>query len=63
MTTPLLIDERIQVAHPTWVLDTSPNLSLAYTKTFYCPSFTLTNELVKNGGTNNNLHFLFIMKQ
>jgi hypothetical protein len=31
MTTPLLIDGRMQLAHPTWVLGTFPNFTLAYT--------------------------------
>jgi hypothetical protein len=60
MTTPLLIDGRMQLSHPTWVLGTFPNFTLACTKAHYCPSFTLTNELVKKGGTNNNLHFLLV---
>jgi hypothetical protein len=53
MTTLLLIDGKIQIDHPTWVLGTFPNFILDYTKDYYCPSFTLTNELVKKGGTNN----------
>jgi len=60
MTTPLCVDTRMQLAHPTWVLGCFPNLALAYTKGHYCPSYTLTNELVKKSGTNNNLHLLLV---
>ena len=60
MSTPLRVDARMQLDHPTWVLGSFPAFALAYTKDHYCPSYTLTNELVKKAGTNNNLHFLLV---
>jgi len=58
MTSPLCA--RMQLAHPTWVLGCFPHLALPPTKGHYCPSYTLTNELVKKSGTNNNLHLLLV---
>ncbi len=60
MTTPLRLDTRMQIVHPSWVLGSSPNLTLVYTKHHYCPSYTITNKLVKKAGTNNNIHFLLV---
>ncbi len=50
-TTPLLIDTHMHLVHQSWLLGTSPNFTLAYTKGQYCPSFTHTT---------NNLHFLLL---
>jgi hypothetical protein len=61
MTTVLLIDAHMQLAHPTWILGTPPaSLTLAYTDKCYCPAYTLVTELTKTGATNNNLHFLSV---
>jgi hypothetical protein len=61
MTTALLVDARMQLAHPTWILGTPPgHLTLAYTDKNYCPTYSLVSELTKKGGSNNNLHFLSV---
>ena len=43
MTTTLIVDTIMQLAHPTWIIGTPPGtLSLAYTDKFYCGDATVT---------------------
>ena len=61
MTTALIVDARMQLAHPTWILDTPPGpLSLAYTDKCHYPTYYLASELTKKGNSNHNLHFLSV---